>query len=178
MKYRRAFIPGGSYFFTVVTDRRRPLLATPPAIDLLRNAFRTVRTARPFTIDAIVILPDHLHCIWTLPPEDDDFSTRWRLIKTWFTKHYEPALRPTPYPARTVKGAQRLWQQRFWEHALRDDTDFSRHVDYIHYNPVKHGLVGDVGDWAHSSFHRYVEKGIYPTDWGGTGIDFADIGQE
>jgi putative transposase len=178
MQYRRAFFLGGSYFFTVVTERRRPLLATPEAIDLLRNALRTVRAARPFTIDAIVILPDHLHCIWTLPPEDIDFSTRWRLIKTWFTKHYDPELRPTPHPARSAKGAQMLWQQRFWEHALRDEVDFARHVDYIHYNPVKHGLVAAVGTWPYSSFHRYVDKGIYPVDWGGNGIDVEGVGQE
>ena len=112
MHYRRAFTPGGSFFFTLVSHGRRLVFANAQAIEISRNAFRTVRTSRPFEIDAMVVMPDHLHCIWTLPPGDADFSTRWRLIKTWFTKHCEPDQR-----------TQAVWQQRYWEHQLRDETD-------------------------------------------------------
>ena len=114
MQYRRAIVPGGTFFFTLVTDRRRPILASDEAVDALRNAFRSVRQSRPFEIDAIVVMPDHLHCIWTLPPDDADFSTRWRLIKTWFSKHCPDALRRTPDAARLTKGEQAIWQHRYW----------------------------------------------------------------
>ncbi|APA66517.1 REP-associated tyrosine transposase [Janthinobacterium sp. 1_2014MBL_MicDiv] len=163
MRYRRAFQPGGSFFFTVVTAHRRPVFATATAVDFLRHAFRTVRHKRPFNIDAIVILPDHLHCIWTLPEGDADFMTRWRLIKTWFSKH---------------AGIKDTWQHRFWEHVLRDGRDLANHVDYIHYNPVKHGLVEQVIDWPYSSFHRYLKQGWCAADWGGEGVDVAGIGRE
>lgn len=157
MRYRRAFIPGGSFFFTVVSERRRPLLASVEEVAVLRSAIRTVRSTRPFEVDAMVVLPDHLHCIWTLPPGDADFATRWRLVKTW---------RISPDPARTAKREQALWQHRYREHALRDENDFAQHVDYIHYNPAKHGLVSAPKSWPYSSFHRYVEAGIYPADGG------------
>jgi putative transposase len=133
---------------------------------MLREAFRTVRNKRPFRVEAMVVLPDHLHCIWTLPPGDADFATRWRLIKTWFTKHCDPALRMPPNPARMKKTQQALWQHRYWEHLLRDEADFARHVEYIHYNPVKHGYVAAPREWPFSSFQRYVVAGIYPADWG------------
>jgi putative transposase len=123
-------------------------------------------------------MPDHLHCIWTLPPGDAHFATRWRLIKTWFTKHCDPALRTLPNPARVAKREQALWQHRYWEHLLRDETDFIRHVEYIHYNPVKHGHVAAAGDWPYSSFHRYVEAGLYSADWGRGAMDLAGIGHE
>jgi putative transposase len=178
MKYRRAFIPGGSFFFTLVTEQRRPLLASVDAVDVLRMAFRVVRATRPFEIDAIVVLPDHLHCIWTLPPGDADFATRWRLIKTWFTKHCDPALRTTPNRARMSTGQQAIWQHRYWEHALRDETDVSRHIDYIHFNPVKHGHVSSVMEWPHSSFRRFVKDGVYPADWGQGAMDFDGVGHE
>ena len=154
MQYRRAIVPGGTFFFTLVTDRRRPILASDEAVDALRNAFRSVRQSRPFEIDAIVVMPDHLHCIWTLPPDDADFSTRWRLIKTSFSKHCPDTLRRTPYEARLTKGEQAIWQHRYWEHQIRDETDFARHVDYIHYNPIKHGLSRSPLDWPYSSFGR------------------------
>jgi putative transposase len=178
MRYRRAFIPGGSFFFTVVTERRRPLLASAEAVEVLRTAIRSVRTARPFEVKAMVVLPDHLHCIWTLPPGDGDFATRWRLVKTRFTKHCDPGLRPAPDPARTAKGEQALWQQRYWEHALRDENDFARHVEYIHYNPVKHGLVTAPISWPYSSFHRFVEGGICSADWGQGEVEIAAVGHE
>ncbi|MBB4845929.1 putative transposase [Paucibacter oligotrophus] len=166
MQYRRAFAPGGTLFFTVVIEGRRPVLASAEAVAVLRQAFKTVRQSRPYALDAIAVLPDHLHCIWTLPAQDADFSTRWRLIKTWFTKHCPPALLEAPSPARLAKGQQAIWQQRFWEHVLRDEADLARHIDYIHYNPVKHGLASAAGDWPWSSFGRYVAAGVYPADWG------------
>ncbi|MDA8164700.1 MAG: transposase [Desulfobacteraceae bacterium] len=178
MRYRRAFIPGGSFFFTVVTEKRRPLFASAEAVDVLRQAFRTVRTTRFFQMDAIVVLPDHLHCIWTLLPNDFDFATRWRLIKAWFTKHCDPALRLPPNRTRAAKNCQALWQHRYWEHALRGEDDFLRHVEYIHFNPVKHGLASSPIEWPYSSFHRYVEAGIYPTDWGQGDMSFHGVGHE
>ncbi|WP_337289031.1 transposase [Candidatus Methylomirabilis sp.] len=178
MRYRRAFIPGGSFFFTVVTEQRRPLLASADAVGVLRAAFRAVRASRPFDVDAIVVLPDHLHCIWTLPPGDADFATRWRLIKTWFTKHCDPAIRTEANRVRTAKREQAVWQHRYWEHTLRDEVDVIRHVEYIHFNPVKHGLVSSAFEWPHSSFRRYVKAGLYPADWGQGAMDFEGVGQE
>ncbi len=178
MRYRRAFIPGGSFFFTVVTEQRRPVLATAEAVGVLRQAFRTVRSKHPFKVDAMVVLPDHLHCIWTLPPNDADFATRWRLVKTWFTKHCDPALRAASGLAREVKREQALWQHRYWEHLLRDEADFVRHVEYIHYNPVKHGHTSTPLDWPYSSFRRYVEAGVFQADWGGGEMKFEGVGYE
>jgi putative transposase len=166
MRYRRAFTPGGTFFFTLVTEGRRPVFASAAAVEVLRGAFRSVRQARPF-VDAMIVMPDHLHCIWTLPPEDADFSTRWRLIKTWFTKHLQPDQR-----------ARGIWQPRYWEHQIRDENDFARHVDYIHYNPVKHGLVASAMEWPYSSFRRHVEAGIYPPDWGQGAMALTGVGSE
>lgn len=178
MRYRRAFFPGGSFFFTVVTERRRPLLASRGSVRTLRDAFRAVRAKYPFVINAMVVLPDHLHCIWTLPPNDADFATRWRLIKSWYSRHCDPALRVATNPARAAKRQQAIWQHRYWEHALRDDNDFVRHVEYIHYNPVKHGLAAVPVDWPYSSFHRYVEAGDYSGDWGRAPMTFEGVGRE
>ena len=164
--YIRATIPGGTFFFTVaLLERRRRLLVEH--IDELRAAFRNVRRTRPFAIDAVVILPDHLHCIWTLPAGDADFSTRWRLIKAAFARSIPNGERLSTRRERT--GERGIWQRRFWEHAIPDDTDRARHVDYIHFNPVKHGHVGRAADWPYSSFHRYVRTGIYPSDWAADG---------
>ena len=148
MRYRRAFTPGGSFFFTVVTERRRTLLASAEAVEVLRMAIQAVRSTRPFEVDAMVVLPDQLHCLWTLPPDDADFATRWRLVKTWFTKHCDPGLRAVPNRARVAKREQAVWQHRYWEHLLRDEADFVRHVEYIHYNPVKHGHCARAADAA------------------------------
>ncbi len=178
MQYRRAFVPGGSFFFTLVTEKRRPLFTSPEAVDVLRQTFRVVKATRPFDLDAIVVLPDHLHCIWTLPPGDGDFSTRWRLVKTWFTKHCDPALRPEPNRSRMARRQQALWQHRYWEHMLRDETDFCRHVDYIHFNPVKHVYVSSSMEWPYSSFRRYVDEGKYSSDWGWKAMDFEGVGKE
>lgn len=165
--YRRANVAGGSYFFTVVTERRQRILTDPAVRQALRDAIETVRITRPFRIDAWVLLPDHLHTIWSLPADDADFATRWRLIKTHVTRHcgadYFRADWLTGHRAKKHCGT--LWQHRYWEHLLRDHTDFRRHLDYLHWNPVKHGLVDRVADWPWSSFHRHVAQGTYPPDW-------------
>ncbi|MDT3683953.1 MAG: transposase [Pseudorhodoplanes sp.] len=162
--YRRNFSPGASYFFTVnLFDRRSGLLTEH--IDELRAAFREVRLSHTFTIDAIVVLPDHLHAIWTLPPDDSDFATRWRLIKSAFSRSMPKGEGISA--SRAGKGERGIWQRRYWEHTLRDENDFERHADYIHFNPVKHGHVSRVADWPYSSFQRFVKLGIYPEDWAG-----------
>jgi putative transposase len=162
--YRRNFVSGGTYFFTVtVADRSSSLLVEQ--IAFLRHAFRVAPAERPFKTDAIVILPDHLHAVMTLPEGDADFSGRWRRIESTFTRQVVAEAVPAK---RNRRGEYSLWQRRFWEHTIRDETDFARHFDYIHYNPVKHALVSRVSDWPHSSFHRYVRSGLLPKDWGGT----------
>jgi putative transposase len=164
--YRRNLLPGGSFFFTVnLADRRSKLLTE--RVDLLRTALRYVRARRPFTVDAIVVLPDHVHTIWTLPPGDADFATRWRLIKTLFSRSVEDT--ELLSPSRQAKGERGIWQRRFYEHVLRDDEDYANHVDYAHFNPVKHGHVGRPIDWPFSSLHRYIREGILPADWGTDG---------
>jgi len=168
-RYRRYFVQGGTYFFTVtLVDRSSGLLVQH--IDLLRQVYDDVRRRLPFETDAICILPDHLHAIWSLPEDDSDFPRRWSLIKSRFSRALPPAReRSASKTARREKG---IWQRRYWEHAIRDDDDFARHVDYIYYNPVKHGLVPKVSDWAHSSFQRDVARGLVPEDWGG---DIGDL---
>jgi putative transposase len=164
VRYRRNRVPGGTYFFTVTLDDRRSTVLVDH-IGALRTAFRTTRASAPFTGDAIVVLPEHLHAILTLPENDADYSNRWRRIKGHFTSAVLAA--GTPLIA-DASGDYRLWQRRYWEHTIRDEDDFARHVDYIHIDPVKHGLVGRVADWPYSSFHRAVRDGGLPTDWGGT----------
>ncbi len=160
--YRRNFIPGGSFFFTVNLADRRSCLLTDQ-IEQLRNAFRYVRGRHALTIDAIVVLPDHLHAIWTLPQSDADFATRWRLIKTMFSRSVDSGDRLSA--SRRAKGERGIWQRRYWEHTIRNDNDFERHCHYIHYNPVKHGHVVAARQWPYSSFHRFVKLGVYPIDW-------------
>jgi putative transposase len=169
--YRRNFVPGGTFFFTVtLADRRSKILVE--RIDLVRNALRAARRERPFAIEAIVILPDHLHAIFTLPSGDSDFSGRWRRIKG----HFSSALiEVSTELKRRPNGDLALWQRRFWEHTIRDEVDFERHVDYIHFNPVKHALVRRVRDWPYSSFHRYVRDGMLPDAWAG---DAGDGGED
>jgi putative transposase len=164
INYRRNFVPGASYFFTVNLANRRSRVLTA-RIDLLRSAFRYARARRPFVIEAVVVLPDHLHAIWTLPDGDADFAIRWRLIKSAFSRAVPPSERISE--SRRAKSERGIWQRRYWEHTIRDEEDFARHTDYIHYNPVKHRHVTRVVDWPYSSFHRMVCLGIYPTDWGG-----------
>ena len=162
--YRRNFIAGGCFFFTVnLADRRLRLLTEN--IEALRTAFRETRQRHPFSIDAIVVLPDHLHTVWSMPEGDADFPTRWRLIKTSFSRRLaggEPVS-----SSRAGRGERGIWQRRYWEHTIRDEGDFARHIDYVHINPVKHSLVTRVGDWPYSSFHRMVQEGVYPEDWAG-----------
>jgi len=162
--YRRLYIPGATYFFTLVTEGRHALFTSEAAINRLRESFRYALTHRPFRFDAVVILPDHLHAIWTLPAGDDDFSERWRLVKYRFS-HRSPS-REEKRQSLTKKREKGLWQRRFWEHCIRDDIDFARHLDYLHFNPVKHGLARRAADWPYSSFPRFVELGVYSMDWG------------
>jgi putative transposase len=169
MNYRRAFVPGGTFFFALVTYQRRPILSTPEAINFLRDALRYTIMRMPFEVVASVILPDHMHFAWTLSPESGDFSTRWRLIKSHFTRNWCPKETISETASRVQKGEKDVWQRRFWEHLIRDELDLTRHVEYIHYNPVKHGLVNLPGEWKYSSFMKYVQDGIYPPDWGGNG---------
>jgi putative transposase len=163
VRYRRNWVQGGTYFFTVTLAERQST-ALIDHISALRGAFRSARQERPFIIDAVVILPDHLHAILTLPQGDADFAGRWRRIKGHFSTHLLAA-------GNTIRGYSSgelaPWQRRYWEHTIRDETDFARHVDYIHYNPVKHCLVARVRDWPHSSFHLYVRRGLLPQDWAG-----------
>jgi putative transposase len=164
--YRRACVKGGVFFFTVATYKRRPLFTEESAVDALRDSFKRVMAAYPFQVDAMVVLPDHLHCIWILPDGDSDFSLRWRLVKSDFT-HYGPV---SPAEAasnsRLKKKEKGNWQRRFWEHMIRDEDDLNSHRDYIHYNPVKHGLATSPGEWKPSSFNRFVKEGYYTPDWG------------
>jgi putative transposase len=161
--YRRNFVKGGTFFFTVALANRRSRALVEHA-DALRNAFRKTDSERPFHIDAIVILPEHLHAMFTLPDGDANFSRRWQRIKALFTSQ----LRIGGFSMiQDSRGEYLLWQRRFWEHTIRDEKDFARHVDYIHFNPVKHGLVARVRDWPYSSFHRYVREGQVPEDWAG-----------
>jgi putative transposase len=173
--YRRNRVPGGSFFFTVNLADRRACLLTDN-IELLRSAFRAAAQRHPFAIDAIVILPEHLHCIWTLPPGDADFATRWRLIKSEFSKCV--AAGESRSPSHAAKGERGIWQRRYWEHTIRDERDFERHCDYIHFNPVKHGHTENPADWRFSSFRKFVQKGVYRLDWGGgkqdEGVDYGE----
>lgn len=166
MQYRRDRTAGGTFFFTVVTHKRRKILCDTDNVGILRDAFKHVKKRHPFEIDAFVLLPDHLHCIWTLPDGDMDFSKRWRLIKSYFTRGCDEGYSLDRSCSKEKKKEQAIWQRRFWEHRIRDDGDRERHVEYIHYNPVKHGLVKSPHDWAHSSFHRFVKEGMCSKDWG------------
>lgn len=164
--YRRNYVSGGTFFFTVVTHRRVPFLCTPAARRLLQRCIRQQREVRFFRIDAVVLLPDHLHMIWALPPGDADFSTRWAAIKGNFSRLWRRASRVGRPSDQQQAGFHRVWQPRFMEHTIRDEEDLLHHVEYIHYNPVKHGLASCPKDWRWSSFHRYVRLGAYPLDWG------------
>lgn len=166
--YRRYWRPGGTWFFTVaLADRRSDLLVRQ--IDLLREAVAEVRDRHPFRIDAAVVLPDHLHMIWTLPEGDTAFDRRWRLIKGQFSK----GIPRRPVSRYLRQGEREVWQRRYWEHMIRDERDWHAHVDYMHYNPVKHGLVSRVRDWPYSSFHDFVRRGILSPDWGGDVSQFS-----
>lgn len=171
--YRRARVPGATYFFTVnLRDRQSDLLVRE--IELLRATVRATRERHPFHIDAWVVLPEHMHCLWTLPPGDADFIRRWQIIKAGFSRRLPG--QGSPNRAQAARGERGIWQRRYWEHLIRDDEDYRRHFDYIHINPLKHGLVVHVQDWPFSSFHRAVRDGLYPADWAG-GIALGVTGQ-
>lgn len=173
--YRRANKAGASYFFTVVTYRRQPFLCDDDMRLALRHAIEKVRANYPFTIDAWVLLPDHLHTIWTLPANDANFPLRWQLIKrdvsrTCGSSLYNPEWMSA---SKTKHRESTLWQRRYWEHQIRDEADYARHMDYLYFNPVKHGLVSQVKDWPYSTFHRDVKAGIYAESWG-SGLALED----
>ena len=163
MRYRRSDVAGGTYFFTVNLQNRNQTTLVDE-IDLLRSVFTTTKAKHPFKIDAMVVLPEHLHCIWTLPPDDSDFSIRWRVIKAAFSRGVAKA---SSVNERQHRRRERgIWQRRYWEHLICDDNDFARHVDYIHFNPVKHGYANRASDWPYSSIHRYIRSGDVDADWG------------
>jgi putative transposase len=173
--YRRALVPGGTWFFTAnLLNRRSALLIEE--IDAFRQATRRTRARYPFRIDARVVLPEHVHAVWTLPSGDTNFSIRWSLIKSGFSKLIPK--REHLSRVRLARGERGIWQRRFWEHLIRDEADYGRHVEYCYINPVKHGLVGRVRDWPHSSFHRDVRAGIFPQDWAGDIEQVGEFGEQ
>jgi len=155
----------------VVTSARRKTFTEEAVVALLRQAFRVVQVRYPFYVEAAVILPDHFHMIWRLPENESDYPTRWRLIKSDFTRQWEGSAEIPANRSRQLKGERSVWQRRYWEHLIRDDGDLQRHVEYIHYNPVKHGLVRAPIEWRYSSFHNYVRNGMYTSDWGRMEMD-------
>ncbi len=166
-EYRRSFLPGGTFFFTIVTYHRKSILTSQKAREILHSAMEDVNRRYPFSMDAICLLPDHIHCIWTLPEGDTNYSIRWGEIKKQFTKSYHQLFgnEGNNTASRLARGEATIWQRRFWEHTIRDEDDLNQHLDYIHYNPVKHGLVETMDDWQWSSFHRYVKMGYYGEAW-------------
>jgi len=165
MRYRRANVPGATYFFTVNLQDRQSQLLTEH-IDALRNAFRTVQARYPFEIIAMVVMPEHLHAIWQLPEGDADFSLRWSLIKAAFSKALPK--QENISTSRRQKCERGIWQRRFWEHMIRDDDDLEKHIAYVHYNPVKHGYVDKAAAWPYSSLQKFIEKGLLDISWGDT----------
>jgi len=166
--YRRANVKGAIYFFTVITYRRQKILCDAIVRNALRKGIQTVRKTHPFFINAWVLLPDHLHCIWTLPENDADYSLRWAKLKRFVTKQCGGLLyrEDLMNESKSRRNESTIWQRRFWEHLIRDDQDMKNHMDYIHYNPVKHNIVDCVKKWPYSTFHRYCNNGIYSEDWG------------
>jgi putative transposase len=178
--YRRARVQGGTFFFTIVTYQRQNILLDKPVRQALRFAVNETRRILPFHIDAWVLLPDHLHCVWTLPDGEGNYSLRWSLIKQSVSRRCAAAYedKAALSQSRQKRRESSLWQRRFWEHQIRDDADFERHVDYIHWNPVKHGLVTRAAAWLYSTFHRYVREGVYAPDWGLTeDFDSTEFGE-
>ncbi|MBC7750716.1 MAG: transposase [Candidatus Saccharibacteria bacterium] len=170
MQYRRSFAQGATYFFTVnLAERDHDLLIRH--IEALRISFRKVRQTHPFEIIAMVVLPEHLHCIWQMPEHDMNYPLRWALIKANFSRQIPRGERISD--SRKDKRERGIWQRRYWEHQIKDDLDLKRHVDYIHINPLKHGYVTRVRDWPYSSFHRSVKDGLMTLDWAGE-IELSD----
>ena len=173
-KYLRYLPESRPVFLTVKTLPSQPILVDQR--DALRRAIETVRARRPFTIDAMVLLPDHFHAIWTMPTEDENFSSRISVVKALFSKQIEREGEAVT-ASRTARRERGIWQRRFYDHLIRDERDLQNHIDYIHINPVKHGYVERVHDWPHSSFHRYVRQGALPIDWAGGGASDIDAGE-
>jgi putative transposase len=173
LDYRRAFVPGGTFFFTLVTAGRAPILTDPTALSLLRSCIRDAQRRRPFTIQSFVLLPDHLHTIWTLPQDDADFSIRWSDIKGNFTREWlrTGGAEAVITDAQRDEGRRGVFQPRFMEHTIGDEDDFIAHIEYGHFNPVKHGMVTKPADWPHSTLHRYIRLGLYPSDWGCASVE-------
>ena len=173
--YRRSGTAGATYFFTVVTHQRRPFLCDPDVRAALRLAINHTRQTLPFTIEAWVLLPDHMHAIWSLPHGDAEFGKRWGMIKSQVSKARRERFDHSDLmtPSKTKHRESTLWQRRFWEHQIRDETDFINHMNYVHFNPVKHGLLQRAYDWPHSTFHRCVKQEVYPENWG-QGIEILD----
>jgi len=165
--YRRLFKPGGTFFYTVVTCRRQPIFNSYKARDFLHQCIEDVQEIHPFEMLAAVLLPDHIHCIWKLPSKDPDFSIRWSIIKRSFSKMWLASGGKEAWISKSRKQHREagIWQRRFWEHAIRDQEDFARHVNYIHFNPVKHGYVKCPHQWPYSSFFRWVDDGYFKVDW-------------
>ena len=175
MRYRRERMAGGCYFFTVVTHDRQPVLTLTGNIERLRESFRREKQNHPYEIDAMVVLPEHLHCLWQLPEGDTDYSGRWGRIKRYFSAGCCGVNSPVS-ASRTAKREYAVWQRRFWEHRIRDDEDWRRHMDYVHYNPVKHGYADAPCEWPYSSFKRCVQQGLYEQNWGTNGaVVMGDI---
>ena len=173
--YRRAWHPGGTYFFTVNLLERKGNDLLVCHIETLREIVRSVQQRHPFKIHAWVVLPEHMHCVIELPVGDVDFPVRWRLIKMEFSKSLPRGERLSA--ARERRGERGIWQRRYWEHLIKNEADFQAHMDYVHVNPVKHGLVSRVSDWPFSTFHKLVERGVYPADWAGgdeEGLRYVD----
>lgn len=174
MRYRRANIDGGTYFFTVnLADRKQTLLVDE--IDAFRRSLSKVKREHAFTLDAMVVMPEHCHAIFTLPDGDHDFATRWMLIKAGFSRQLPKQERISQ--SRQTKGERGIWQRRYWEHCIKNDTDYERHVDYIHYNPVKHGYVDRASEWQYSTIHDYIKRGLLDENWACTAIDELNFGE-
>ncbi|MGD0959878.1 MAG: transposase [Methylomonas sp.] len=163
-EYRRFYLLNCVWFFTVNLAERKSNRLLLDHIDLLRDAFRYAKRQKPFSVDAIVILPDHLHCLWTLPENDHNYSIRWNMLKGHFSRNIGKGEKISN--SREKRRERGIWQRRFWGHLIMNQEDYNRHFDYIHWNPVKHGWVTNVKDWPYSSFHRCVNKGIYTSAWG------------
>jgi putative transposase len=166
--YRRIHATGGTFFFTAVTYERLPIFSNDPSVEILQKVIDKTRSRYPFDQIAFCILPDHLHCIWRLPMGDEDYSTRWQMIKACFSMEYKhvSGLEGHRTDSRISKRERGIWQRRFWEHTIRDDEDLARHINYIHFNPVKHGLVTRIADCRWSSYHEYLRNGYYDEEWG------------
>ncbi|MEO2014312.1 MAG: transposase [Fuerstiella sp.] len=168
--FRRNLLPGATFYFTVVTYDRRPILTTDLGRKCLREAIANVKHQSPFRLFSVCLLPDHLHCVWIMPQGDADYPTRWKRIKHEFSARWLAGggTEAEVTPGQKREGRRGIWQRRYWEHTVRDEEDFERCVDYIHWNPRKHELVRRVSDWPYSSFHRFVTEGQYEAHWGGT----------